>query len=209
MQHLLKIQTDPQIQKLLLDLLISAVEAGDVQRLIDAGLPAALLDDLRQLRGFEVARLIYRDLGFSLGVDGNALAHQIQVLKLQLDDQRTREQFILAGCPTALAFRLFRMSKRDLVALRLSLGVGSDIVGSGHVRLTQRCDIEEAWLATRPDRFQWLAAGSTEALQAEIAAWKALMKACPGFSLHALYAVVMHFERFGSASDHEAKKESA
>lgn len=197
--NVLRITPDPQVQKLLLDLLTTAVEAGDHHRLIEAGLPATLLDDLRQLRSYEVTRLIHRDLNFGLLVDSTAMAHQIHILKAQLDDQRTREQFVAAGCPTPLALRLFRMNKRDVLAMRLSLNVGRP---TGAVRsAAQRQQVEDRWLAMRPVGFEWCRSQTPELLKAEVRCWQALMREFSGFSLHSLYQVVMRFERFGATEE--------
>lgn len=194
-----KINPDPQVQKLLLDLLTTAVEAGEHHSLIEAGLPASLLDELRELRSYEVARLIHRDLNFGLLVDSTAMAHQIHILKAQLDDQRIREQFVAAGCPTPLALRLFRMNKRDVLAMRLSLNVGRPI---GTVRsATQRHQVEDRWLELRPQGFDWCKPLSPETLQAEVKSWQTLMREFSGFSLHSLYQVVMRFERFGATEE--------
>lgn len=197
--NVLKITSDPQTQKLVLDLLTTAVEAGHHQPLIDAGLPASLLDELRQLRSFELTRLIHRDLNFGLVIDSTALTHQIHILKAQLDDQRIREQFIGAGCPTPLAQRLFRMNKRDVLALRLSLAVAKPL---GAVRSpAQRHNIEDRWLALRPTGFEWCQRHTPASLKAEIKSWQALMREFSGLSLHSLYQVVMRFERFGATKE--------
>lgn len=192
----LRIHRDPQIQKFCLDLIILAIESGESRRLVDAGLDAALLDEIRDLKSYEIARLIQMDLGFGLVVHQGALAHQIGVLKHRLHEQRLVEMFIARGCPTPLAIRLFKLQKRDVLAYRLSLGVSNPASETQPSPAKRR--IEESWLAYRPTHFNWLTQPVGERLRAEIAAWKKLMEAFPHTSLMSLYQVVVRFERCGA-----------
>ena len=199
--NLLKVKPDPQVQKFILDLITGAIEAGEHQQLINAGVPAELLDELRELKSYELTRLIQRDLCFTLVLDSVALSHQIRVLKLQLDEQRTRELFIGRGCPTPLAARLFRMGKRDVLALRLSLGMPRPAMG---LRPSQKPVVEDAWIRCRPPNFCWWAPLTNESLRTELESWKALLAEFPELNLLTLYQIVMRFERFGTAEEKQA-----
>lgn len=199
--NILKVKADPQVQKFILDLITGAIEAGEHEQLMNAGVPAELLDELRELKSYELNRLIQRDLSFCLVLNSVALSHQIHVLKLQLDEQRTREFFIGRGCPTPLAARLFRMGKRDVLAMRLSLGTPKPVIS---LRSSQKTVVEDAWIRCRPPNFCWWAPLTNEPLRVELQSWKRLMTEFPELNLLTLYQIVMRFERFGVAEEKQA-----
>lgn len=199
--NILKVKPDPQVQKFILDLITGAIEAGEHEYLMNAGVPAELLDELRELKSYELTRLIQRDLNFSLVLDSVALSHQIHVLKLQLDEQRTREFFIGRGCPTPLAARLFRMGKRDVLAMRLSLGTPKPMMS---LKPSLKPVVEDAWLRCRPANFCWWAPLTTESVKAEVRSWQVLLAEFPELNLLTLYQIVMRFERFDVAEEKQA-----
>lgn len=202
MNAVLKVLPDPVVQKTLLDLLLQGVESGQHSELIAAGLDPAVLDGLRHLRTYELARLSQRDLGFSLLINSSVLGHQIGILHQQISNQALQEEFAIKGCPTPLFLRLFRMQKRDVKSLRFSLGIRSTNELLQTVSPSERARIEDAWVALRPANggWAWGHSLSQELVKVELKSWQQLTELFPDFTLFTLYNVVAAFERLGTAT---------
>jgi hypothetical protein len=208
MNALLKVLPDPAIQKSLLDLVLQGVEAGQAGELVAAGFDPVVLDGLRHLRSYELARLTQRDLGLTLMIDSKILGHQIGILKQQLNTQALQESFAQRGCPTALFVRLFRMHKRDVAALRLSIGMRSEPLQT--LASAERARVETTWAAVRPTLhgWAWNVSPSGEHLKHEIQAWQHLMEAFPEVNLFTLYNSVCSFERLGHHMHRQGEKQA-
>ena len=94
------------------------------------------------------------------------------------------------------------MQKRDVKALRFSLGIRSTNELLQTVSPSERARIEDAWVALRPanDGWAWGQSLSQELVKVELKSWQQLTDLFPNFTLFTLYNVVASFERLGTAT---------
>ena len=182
---------DADVQLQVLNLIVRRIEQGQSLRLVEAGLPADLLDDLRELKHADMARLVEQPLGVSIRIEAPVLHHQIRVLNAQTNERRMVEYFIAAQAPVSLLRQCFNLARTDITLLRRAMHV-SDEAGYGRVREADRKQIEAFWLAHKP------AAGSSA--DQLITFWSELHKGFSQHTLATLYSVIQSFERLGHAT---------
>lgn len=175
---------DTGTQAQLLAQLLIAIESGESTVLQDFGVPSVVLDLLRDLKGFEIARLLGRDLGFSVQLDHKQLVHEVRVLKDQIERQTALEYFIARGATTSLIQHVFRLSRSDIVATK-KMFTPMDKVSSIPTRDRER--IETMWIDLRGQH-----APNSAGM------WIALGEAFPDYTLATLHNVITSFERLGN-----------
>ncbi len=188
--------TDADVQLQLLNLLVRRIEQGHSPKLVEAGLSPQLLDDLRELKHADMARLVEQPLGLSIMVEAPMLHHQIRVLNAQMSERRTLEYFVAAQAPVALLRQCFRLTKSEITSLRRAMHVADDAAYSP-VRAADKRAIEAHWLNNTP---------AAHAEPAElIAFWMDLHRRFEHLTLASIYGAVQSFERLAreqSAAEH-------
>lgn len=184
----------PSLQLQIINELVLGIELGQIAMLMDAGIPAALLDDLRELKHADIARLVTKPLGFSLAIDATQLQHQLQTLKAQVSQRLLLEYFVQHKAPVTLIQQLFKISRSDITALRKAMGAAEDNLYLS-IGERVRTDIEAKWLSVRGD----FVANAQSPTQLALG-WQTLHKCFETHSLATLYSVVQSFERMGRSN---------
>jgi hypothetical protein len=174
---------DHATQASLLIQVIAAIESGQTDALSDLGLAGPSLDTLRDLRAYELVRLLGRNLGFSLALNANQLMHEVRALQDQISRQLALEFFITKGAPTNLIQRLFHLPRDEVKGLAKAM---NQSVRPSQVSNAKRAQIEAQWLELRRVH----ATGSKDH-------WMALAQAFPDLTLATLHNVIVAFERLG------------
>lgn len=174
---------DQATQAALLMQVISAIESGETDVLADLGLTGPSLDTLRDLKAYELVRLLGRNLGLSLQVNANQLMHEVRTLQDQFSRQIALEFFVTKGAPTNLICRVFHLSRDEVSSVVKAI---NKPVKAEAVTNAVRAQIEASWLALRSAH----ANGSQ-------AHWMALAEAFPDLNLATLHNVIAAFERLG------------
>ena len=109
---------DTHIRRLLLEDLVTRLEAGDLQPLLDAGFEPDLLEDLRQCSVRDLQRIAEMPLDVGVIVNMPALGVAFKRLAAIIEDRRVIEYHIRHGAPTELMVRVFKLSSAELRAQR-------------------------------------------------------------------------------------------
>lgn len=176
---------DQGTQAQLLMQLLEAIESGRAQELAEVGIPGATQDMLRQLKAYEVVRLMRRNLGFVAHVNANQITHEVRTLRDQMQRQVNLEYFVARAAPGVLIQRLFRLQRDELTSVTRALAKHQQ-PDTKHLSLRLRSQIEAAWL----DLGRTHAKGSIEH-------WMALAEQFQEINLAGLHSVVASFERLG------------
>ena len=112
---------DAHIRRLLLEYLVSLIEEGDLQALLDEGIEPELLDALRHRSVRDMLRVAEMPLALGLTLDSGGLRVAFKRLDAIARDRRIVEYHIRHGAPPELMVRAFKLSGAELRAQRESL----------------------------------------------------------------------------------------
>lgn len=113
---------DPEVRWAIMKYLTDRIDAGKVEPLIAAGLTPELIDALRHRSLRDLTRVAQdASVGFHLQLDGQRLTLAFLRLDAMQHDRELLEHFVRHGAPTPVLTRLFRVSHRELRALRRTL----------------------------------------------------------------------------------------
>ena len=113
---------DAHIRRLLLEYLVTLIEEGDLQALLDEGIEPELLDALRHRSVRDMLRVAEMPLTLGLTLDSSGLRVAFKRLDAIARDRRIVEYHIRHGAPPELMVRAFKLSGAELRAQRESLG---------------------------------------------------------------------------------------
>ena len=142
---------DPHLRRQLLEYLVSLIEAGDFQALLDEGLEPELLDALRHRSVRDMLRLSEMPVSLGLTLDSAGLEVAFRRLDDIARDRRVIEYHIRHGAPTELMVRAFKLSSAELRAQREALC--ADAHGRGRPQLPPaavRDAVHAAWAEIAP-----------------------------------------------------------
>ena len=182
---------DAEVRWAIMKYLADRIDAGEVEPLIAAGLAPELVGALRHRSLRDLTRVAQdASVGFHLQIDGQRLTLAFLRLDAMLRDRELLEHFVRHGAPTPVLTRLFRVSHRELRALRRPLrrpqcerGGRPNLPGAA-----TRERIHAAWA-------ELAAAGKTDASERirERERLYALHQRFPDYTIGALWSVLNEF----------------
>jgi Protein of unknown function (DUF2857) len=183
--------------------LLQAIEAGHATDLVKAGIPALLLDDLRDMKHVDIARLAAQPLGFKLVVNTDKLSHEIRVLKRQLAQQENLEYFAQHGAPISLIQKLFKLNRETAVGLRRAFK-SSQMEANASQRASsigayERHTIEVAWAKLKQEAMMGESSqqfkSKTLPLDSQIDIWLALHQQFSHLTIASLHTIALNYEK--------------
>ena len=109
---------DVHVRRMLLEYLVSLIEEGDLQALLDEGLEPELLEALRHRSVRDLLHLADMPLGLGFTLDSGGLSVAFKRLDAIARDRRVVEYHIRHGAPPELMVRAFKLSGAELRAQR-------------------------------------------------------------------------------------------
>lgn len=135
---------NPTLNRMVLDHLINGIAGGGHSLADQLGIDARMRRQLVDLRSIEIARLAELRGCIRVEIDVSALSRLLDHLMQEREQEQLVQEFALRNAPQSMLRSLFRLSSREVTALRCSLGLHG---APGRPRQPTEDEERQAWEA--------------------------------------------------------------